>query len=221
MHSKIDRFFIPYNEVSDISTLDYQKAECMVNAVKAFAKTTYQGIYIIDYFRKDFLYVSDNLGIWCGTDAQTIKRLGYQFYIDFVPSREVNMLLEINRKGFELFESFPIEERLQYSISYDFHLRFGHGMRMICHRLTPMLLTSEGRIWLAICSISLSSQNSPGNIRMHKEDSNTFHEYSLTSHEWIMRLTINLSEVEREILTLSGQGYTVGEMAERLNKSQD
>ncbi len=39
------------------------------------------------------------------------------------------MLLEINKKGFDLFNEIPITERLDYTISYDFHIVQGRKSR--------------------------------------------------------------------------------------------
>ena len=58
--AQIDDFFMYENRVEGITDADYQRAQPYVEAAQAFAQTTYQSIYIIDYYRKNFLYVSDN-----------------------------------------------------------------------------------------------------------------------------------------------------------------
>ena len=56
MTSKIGDYFIPSNAVNNITNEDYQKVDLLVNAAKAFARSTHQCVYIIDYFKKEFLY---------------------------------------------------------------------------------------------------------------------------------------------------------------------
>ena len=122
MATNIGDFFIVSNSVYNITDEDYQKINILVNAAKAFARSTHQCVYIIDYFKQNFLYVSENLAYWCGQPSDKIKDFGYKFYLDYVPEKEQQMLLEINKKGFDLFNEIPIGERLDYTISYDFHM---------------------------------------------------------------------------------------------------
>ena len=131
------------------------------------------------------------------------------------------MLLEINKKEFDLFNEIPFSERLDYTISYDFHIIHGRNRRLVNHHLTPMVLTKDGRIWLALCTISMSARSTPGHIIMKKSGSKSYYEYSLDKHKWITKEGITLSERERDVLTLSAQGYTMNDIADKLCKSID
>ena len=61
MNKEKHNFFLHSNEVNHINKEDYNKIELLVNTAKAFARSTYQCVYIIDYFHQDFIYASDNL----------------------------------------------------------------------------------------------------------------------------------------------------------------
>ena len=56
------------------------------------------------------------------------------------------MLVGLNKAGFNLFETFPIEGFMDYTISYDCHIMLGKKARLINHKLTPLLLTKDGRV---------------------------------------------------------------------------
>lgn len=221
MKTDVGSFFIPANTIRHIAEEEYQKTELLIQATKAFARSTNQCVYIIDYCKQNFLYVSENLAYWCGETAETVKSFGYQFYMRHVPENEQQMLVEINKKGFELFNEIPLDERLDYTISYDFHLINGKKLRLVNHQLTPMILAEDGRIWLALCTVSLSAWSTPGYIRMQKANGKDFYEYSLEKHKWIKKEGVTLSETEREVLLLSAQGYTMNDIADRLCKSVD
>lgn len=221
MANKIEDFFLTTNRVETSPILDYKKAELLVNAAKAFSRSTHQCVYVIDYFKKNFLYVSENISYWCGYSADDVKDMGYKFYLKNVPEEEQQMLLEINQKGFEHYNSIPVEDRVHSSISYDFHIINNKKRRLVNHHLTPMLLDEEGRIWLALCTISISSSTKAGNIVFKKEGENSFFEYSLTKHRWVQNKGISISEVEKDILLLSAQGYTMNEISDKLCKSID
>ena len=51
--AQIEDFFMYENRVEGITDADYLRAQPYVEAAQAFAQTTYQSIYIIDYFRKN------------------------------------------------------------------------------------------------------------------------------------------------------------------------
>ena len=221
MATNVGDFFLVSNSVYNITEEDYQKINLLVNAAKAFARCTHQCVYVIDYFKQNFLYVSENLAYLCGQTSDKIKDFGYQFYLDYVPEKEQQMLLEINKTGFDLFNDIPHAERLEYTISYDFHIIHGKKLKLINHHLTPMVLTNDGRIWLALCTISMSARNAPGYIIMKKSNSKSYYEYSLDKHKWIKKEGITLSEMERDVLTLSAQGYTMNDIAGKLYKSVD
>lgn len=79
MNNKVNDFFFAGNAVS--GEPDYGLAETFVRTAEAFANATYQSVYIIDYYRKNFLYVSHNPLFLCGMTADKVKSLGYQFYL--------------------------------------------------------------------------------------------------------------------------------------------
>lgn len=72
MNKEKDDFFLHSNEVNHINREDYEKIELLVNAAKAFARSTYQCVYIIDYFHQDFIYASDNLAYLCGLEPEQL-----------------------------------------------------------------------------------------------------------------------------------------------------
>ncbi len=125
------------------------------------------------------------------------------------------------KKGFDLFSTIPPHERMDYSIQYDFHLTNEKKPYLIHHTLTPLALTKNGKMWMALCTVSMSSRKTPGHIVMKKENSKKYHEYDLTRHQWISKEEKALSDTERDILWLSTQGYTMNDIADKLCKSVD
>ncbi|MDC1602420.1 hypothetical protein [Phocaeicola vulgatus] len=89
MATNIGDFFIMSNSVYNITDEDYQKINLLVNTAKAFARSTHQCVYIIDYFKQNFLYVSENLGYWGSPDKpgglsiQLCKSEKKEFYIRY------------------------------------------------------------------------------------------------------------------------------------------
>ena len=217
--SKIKGFFYPGNAVH--GEPDYGLADNFVRTAEAFANATYQSVYIIDYFRKNFLYVSPNPLFLCGMSADDVKSEGYQFYIDHVPANEVDMLLEINKAGFSFINKVPLEEKSKYTISYDFHLLNGHEKILINHKLTALACQSDGAVWLGLSVVSLSSHSEAGHITMHSRDKSEYWEYDLSGHAWEKRSVPALNETEKAIITLSIQGLTMNAIAEKIHITLD
>jgi DNA-binding CsgD family transcriptional regulator len=221
MEVKVSHFFIPENAVGEAEGLDYSQVEPLIRTAEALAQTIYQSVYIIDYLKQGFLYVSDNPLFLCGQTRQEVLDAGYEFYLKHVPKEELDMLREINTAGFRFFNEIPKEERLGVSISYDFHLMAGNRKFLINHKLTPLMLAKDGRVWLAVCVVSYSAQDKPGQIVVRKNNTKIFWHYSMCDHQWHQGECVSLSEEEKAILLLSAQGLKMEEIAERIFKSVD
>ena len=92
---------------------------------------------------------------------------------------------------------------------------------LVNHKLTPLALTSDGRIWLALCVVSAATHSDAGHIEMHRVGSSEFFEYDIKSRRWDQRQMPTLSEGERAVLILSIQGYTMSEIADKICLSPD
>ncbi len=217
----IDRFFNSNNKTEGITPDDYACAKYYIQEAEAISKIAYESVYIIDYFAKNFLYVSPNPLFLCGSSPKEVKELGYNFYTTRVPDDEVDMLLKINDIGFEFFNSHPVEDRSLFSISYDFHIRNNGEYMLINHKLTPLAMDSYGHIWLALCFVSISNHDKPGNIEVWKQGQSDYWIFDLVRDSWITVPGVKLTDGEKEVLMLSARGLTVNEIAERLGRAKD
>lgn len=220
---KTTDFFTDFNLVDSVNESDYDRVDILIEATKAFARSTYQCVYIVDYFRRDFLYMSDNISHLCDGKVEEIKNSGFRFYSDYMPEKDLKMLIEINDSAFKLFNRIPVGERKDYIMSFDLHLIRGgkNHKHLVNHSFTPLMLTKNGSIWLAMCTISLASCNEPGNVIMKKCGSEMFYYYSFSEHKWEECDRVVLTDNEREVLSLSTHGYTMNDIAGNINKSVD
>ena len=212
----VDDFFIPTNAIENIPEEEYEKITPLVSTLDSLTRVLYQSIYVIDYYKKNFLYVSDNPLFLCGLQPHEVKKKGYSFYFEYVPEEEVRMLLEINHAGFDLFQKTPVDNRIQLSISYDFHICDAKQKILINHKLTPILLATNGNIWLAACVVSLSSQKEAGNIEARIAGQLDYWSYSMERRQWERKNNVTLSQRDKNILSLSARGFTMDEIAEKL-----
>lgn len=211
----INDFFISENSIEYIPKENYEYAEIVKKVISAIPRASRSNIYVIDYYKKNFLFVSSGALFLCGHSADYVMEKGYSFYQEHVSPEEFDMLSQINKACFELFDSQPKEERLKFTSSYDFHLGTGPDKKLINHKLTPINLTKNGHIWLALCAVSLSVRHKAGNVEIYKDNSENYWFYSLKNRQWEIRKKMVLSPSEHKVLTLLGQGYKTSEIAEK------
>ena len=69
--------------------------------------------------------------------------------------------------------------------------------------------------------VSASTHAEAGHIEIHHVGSSEFFEYNHLTHKWVRRQAPILTEGEKSVLTLSIQGYTMAEIADRICLSAD
>jgi DNA-binding CsgD family transcriptional regulator len=220
---EIDDFFIQENRVDHLPEEAYKNIDRIVGYVDAFARITYKSIYVIDYYKQNFLYVSDNPLFLCGLTAEEVKKLGYSFYISQVTPEDLPLLLGINTAGFLFYKDVPVEERTEYTLSYDFYVidKISGKKTLIHHQITPFRLTENGQLWLALCAVSISSSSKSGNIVIKRKNSSDYWHFNRTSRKWEKMSHPKLKSVEIEVLRFSAMGYTMSEIADEVHRSLD
>lgn len=217
-----NQFFSDRNTVNSISEKDFVQTGNYLEIVKAFARITYMSVYVIDYQNKGFEYVSDNPLFLCGLTPEEVQELGYGFYFRNVKKDDLPLLLKINEVGFDFYEKLPLEDRKNHTISYDFHIiNEKKNTMLINHKLTPMFLTEDGKIWKAMCIVALSPNHTSGNITISKQGSGNIWKYDLESKKWVEEEKAKLSDREIEILRFYARGLTITEIAEQIFVSAD
>lgn len=192
-------FFSNRNTVRAVTEADVQNASDYLEVVQAFSRATNKSIYIIDYQKKGFEYVSDNPLFLSGHTAQEVCEMGYEFYFKYVPSEDLDLLLKINTVGFDFYENLPLEDRKDYSISYDFYLSSNEGKKILINqKLTPIFLTEKGKIWKAVCLVSLSRAQKRGNVTIQRNRYNEMYQYDLVTCCWKSIEKIKLSDREKD-----------------------
>lgn len=222
MGISINDFFKPIHLDSIPSSHDYGIVKYYTRVADALSQLSYHSIYLIDYYKRGFLYVSDNPLFLCGKAASQVLQAGYSFYLKNVPDDDLQLLLKINEAGFQFYNKIALDERTDYSISYDFRLKQPNGhLMLINHKLAPLVLDTNGNIWIALCLVSLSTNNKPGNIVIKNTKGQNIFEYDVALKKWNEQKIGRLNNQEKEILMLSSRGFTVERIAKELFLSVD
>jgi DNA-binding CsgD family transcriptional regulator len=205
------------NHIRTVTDEERHQQQDYLEAIKAFARLTYESVYVINYETMTFEYVSENPLFLCGHSAADVMKLGYEFYFKNVPEEDLTLLNTINEAGFDFFQNSPGKEKIHYSITYDFHLLTRDGKK----KLTPLLLTKEEKMWKAMCVVSISHHKNSGNVCIHKQGSDEIWELDLSSKAWRKSAKPKLTRREIEVLQLHAQGLSIHEIAEQLSVAPD
>lgn len=215
-------FFSIKNTILETPEKNQERDIDYIAVIKAFEQATYNSIYLIDYQKGGFEYVSDNPLFLCGHTAEEVKQMGYAFYYDYVIPSDLDLLIKLNTAGFYFYDTIPVNERTEHTISYDFHIKNQEGkILLVNQKLTPLFLTEDGKIWKALCLVSLSTEREAGNVKIYKKGCNKIFRYDFENNFWKTDDKLKLTSREKEILQLSIRGYTTNEMAEFLFVSPD
>ena len=201
----------------------YQELHPYVDSAKALARLTYKSLYIIDYNKLNFLYVSGNPLFLCGESVDEVMSEGYQFYYRHVPDEDLAFLHSVNRAGFDFFKEIAVSERTEYTISYNFRIVPAESKEpiLINHQLTPLKLDSSGNIWLSLCLVSLAHSRELGEAYISAVNSSKRWRLSSKSGRWKQMEDLTLSEQEKAVISLAHQGLSVGEIAQIIHRSED
>ena len=120
----VEKFFDPVKRPKIDDDLN-EKMKNSMDIVHRMACTLNHSLYVIDYLKQSFVYVSPDKLFLCGYSVEQVLEWGYSFYTRVVPENDLRRLLEINKVGFDFYYKLPIEKRYMYSIEYDFDLVSG------------------------------------------------------------------------------------------------
>ncbi|MDR1679165.1 MAG: helix-turn-helix transcriptional regulator [Prevotellaceae bacterium] len=214
----IQQFFDPIRKIS--SDLPYNEISPLIEMCDLFSRANNISAYIIDYATERFLHVSPHPLFLSGYTAEEVKEMSYTFYEKVVSPQEIQMLLEINKMGWEFFYRLSLKERLLLRISYSFYLHHQNGKKkLIHHKLVPMQLAADGNLWLAICFVSNSPHKEPGNVVFTTSNKNEYYRYDFENQKIITYTPEELTFREIEIFNLTMRGYEEPQIAEQLKIS--
>ena len=222
MKNHINSSLLTKNRLGKISEEDRLQKQNYLDVVKSFARLTYESIYVIDYEKMAFEYVSENPLFLCGYSSEEVLDMGYDFYFKNVPEGDLELLNLINDAGFDFYKKLPGNAKKLYSITYDFNLVNKDGKHiLINHKLTPLFLTSDDQLWKAMCIVSISHHKNAGNVCIHKQGTDETWELNIENNVWRKSEKPKLTKREIEILRLHAQGLTINQIAEKIFVSAD
>ncbi len=190
--------------------------ELLINILETISQTIHQRIFLVDILQKNIIWASNTPLIPFQQSPQKIRNLAYTFYSQHIPIDEQKQLKNSYKAILNFFYDLPINERKDYSCSFDFHFIIQKQKVLVKQTLAPILLARNGKVQMAVCFMSLSSHKTPGHTKIYKNQTTDYWEFSFSRNRWKKHESITLNNREKHILLLSAQGYTTSQIADKL-----
>lgn len=220
--SLINDFFSPIDPIEGISETDYKSLSHYIGSLEAISRMIDLSYYVIDYKKREFLHVSNHPLFLAGYEREEVRLMGYDFFAKVVPTEDLDMLLEINEKGFNFFYNLPPERRTKVYISYDFRIRNkNNSMILINHKLTPFILNDKGNLWISLCLVTLSTAKKPGNMYILMQDENVKYNYNFRTKKFLQAKSKQLSQIENNVIQYLSLGNSTKDISRILSISEN
>lgn len=200
----------------------YKNLGTCFDVLASVSRVCYPSFYVVDYYRHNFFYVSDNPLFLGGKPSEEVMRLGYEYYLEQIHPDDFRMMIEVKKSGIQFLYGLPPDTWTRYTLSLNLRMKDGYGgYIMTNHRWTPMRLSPDNHLWLSFCAVTLAVEH---------HSSNAYISSSHTDRKWIPRDgyegwdmvdKVRLKSDEVHLIKLAAQGLTMDDMADRLNKSVD
>lgn len=214
MISRIIKFA---NYISKVYDPIYNELDSLIEIMEGMSRLTHQSIALVDFFKGDIVYISNNPLFLCGLTPQEMKKMGFAFNHKFVSPDENELIMKITVAWFNFIESQPVAERKKYTLQLHYHLQ----KKLLCVRMTPAFLSHEGRPWLVLCNATVATHSEVGNASILNQNSQSEWLYDSASNKWNEKQVISLNEIERQVLQFSIQGKKEHEICQLIFRSKD
>jgi len=215
----ISQFFGSLPIILETEDVSEPNMECCLELLKTASDAFDETIYVVDFRRRCFRFVSNNGIFLSGRTPDEVQRLGYEFYPEVIDPKDYQLIARIHRVVLDYFsqQDTPICD-LGY-IVFDFKINGYKGKVRLSHKVMPLLVVNN-QVLTAICIVSRSVSKKSGNLYAYyygKEG--VCYQYSFDDDLWKQEPMIKLTPEEWKILSVAKQELTGEEMADIIGTS--
>lgn len=181
-----------------------------------------ESIHVLDIRHRRFCYISPNDLVLCGYSTKDALKDRDGFLQEIVYPADYTLWTEMHTAILQYLKN---EEEKQEEIdcfSCTYRLQRRHTFlanplpQMIFLRIKPDW--KDGELCYLIYTAGISTIKEAGNLRMYHKNGSIYKVYDFKSKRWKQNTIEPLTEYEKVILILAGQGYTIVEIARILCK---
>lgn len=220
----IEEYLVEYKQEESVA-LD-NKTSIFIQHLDIFSSIFKESLYVWDIVQKQFCYIKPDDLFLCGFSTEEALKEGSNFYSKIIypddlclwttmQNAVLSYLKDSNKKRNDI-DYFSCTIRMHRIYSF-FPQR--SMPQMVYNRMKYVRI--DDKIRYLICSIGSSTSKEAGSLRMYNKDRLTYEEYNLTTRHWKQKTIELLTERERTILILAGQGKNSRDIADHLCKGHN
>jgi DNA-binding CsgD family transcriptional regulator len=211
-------FFNNIHSIPVSSSENEETSKVQIEAFKSISKTANESIYVIDFHKQCFLFVSNHDLFLSGVSPDDILKMGYDFFPKIVHPDDLPLFTDIHRAILQ-YLSAPDSSRQEIDY-FAFNIRLmNHGLPlMVYHKVNPIF--EQGYAGMAIFHLFDSVIHKSGNLEIFFRDRKKSSLYSFKKQQWQPRESLHLTNREKDILKLSRQGKCNKEIGDILHVSE-
>ena len=211
-----------YGAIGHISNdSDQQFLRQYIEACELMSRCLDQVIYVADYRKQEFAYVSAVPTMLFGLTPRSIINRGFGFLDDYITEEDVVFIRGIMRAWFSFLEGCPRHHLNSYVLSYNLRLKsMAHGELVIANSLIPLQFDRDGHPWLAHGSISMATDRRLHLGRIGLMGLPSYWEYNEQECQFRLVEVPPLSEVSKQVIYLSRLNLPVSEIAKKLGRTE-
>jgi DNA-binding NarL/FixJ family response regulator len=196
---------------------------CVIE-IDTFANLCIEAIYVIDFKKRCFSYVSNHDLFLYGHSKSEVLRLGYDFYSEIVHKDDLPQLAKMHQEILKCLcipDNVNDDDIFYFSCTFRVKNYMHKGKRpkylMVYQKLIPKFVNNEIRY--GICLLTSSVVKNTGNLRLYYKNNPYFDKYSFITKKWEKQNIEYLTEQEAKIFILVKQGKILKEIADEINIS--
>ncbi|MBR3372448.1 MAG: helix-turn-helix transcriptional regulator, partial [Bacteroidaceae bacterium] len=217
---RMDSFVINKDRI-EISSKDIEVSKFRLKSLRDYCDAADVYHYVIDLNENKIIFASENLQFLFGLETGGIENMGYEFYTKYIPEEDLRKIEELRRETQKIMSTSLYSENDRYSMTFNFRLRIGEKVKIFQHRSQTFMRTENGVFWMVLCSIHPTYRKETGEAILRIKGEKVYYQYDFSSHKWMEKTIVELTEREKAIVALSAQGYTEEEIAAKLFKSHN
>lgn len=207
---------------SDVpSAEEYKEVEQLIALAEDFAQLSQKTVYIFDYYKREFIYVSDNFLDIMEMNSRSISTNESAFCPNTMSESDAMQLVEQSNEIFNFMKRLSLSDRKHFT--YSFSMSFSHPnlqFKRYYQVNTKMIkFRPNGDMWITLYVVSVPTKNRRYQLTATNHFTNE--KWLFTKGEWQIYKLPALSNQEKQMRIYSAMGYTIDTISAKMNRSHD
>ena len=188
---------------------------------QAFAKMSYNGVYLFEKATELFIYTSDDPLLRCGLTEDDLSKRGINAFLGQLPADDYSLIRNAYNDVVTEYDAMPIDQQSRFVAYLNFHTRYQNRLVMVTHKVSIIATDSQGHPLLILGLVTPSPYNSTGFITARITGTDIIYHYHPNSRSWEAGTIPHLTDNELTMLRLTIQGHEIKDIARLMFKSTE